>query len=286
MKREINANSSSLFHFTKRFNILKRIISDGIRFSFAYETLAELIKDMGFALPMVSFCDIPITRTSRHKKKYGEYMIGLDKEFLIDCYNEIINPVIYVHSVNLQKAVDSFHSLNAKLLDDMVNTSGFRPEFEHKGLEILKDPNWEKQIERLANYRFYMMFILGLTKPYYDEHTKECYYDEREWRAFWPDHLNENTDWKWPITREIYDGNKDAWNEDIGKNKENYITLSEGYLYYAITHIVVKKESQRQEIINLIMNSKTIFGCENVSKEERLILVSKVSSFECIDQDY
>ena len=288
MKREINANSSSLFHFTKRLNILKRIIADGIRFSFAYETLAEPIKDMGVAIPMVSFCDIPITRTGKHRKRYGEYMIGLDKEFLIGCYNEIINPVMYVHSVNMEKVINSFSDIRSKLLEEEINViaSISKSEFEQKGLEILKDSNWKEQIERLANYKFNIGFVLGLTKPYYDEYTNECYYEEREWRAFWPDRMKECTDWKWPITRKIYDYNKDIWNEEIGKNKENYITLPKGYLYFAITHIVVKKESQRQEIINLIMNSKTIFGSENVSKEERLILVSKISSFESITQDY
>ena len=88
-------NSSSLFHFTQKLDTLKKIIKNGLRYSFAYEQYPSSIvqsylspfEDInddlkmanGVAIPMISFCDIPITRASEHIDRYGHYMIGLNK---------------------------------------------------------------------------------------------------------------------------------------------------------------------------------------------------------------
>ena len=113
-----NINASSLFHFTKKKETLKSILSNGLRFSYAFESISpqitaninypsnpsiveELYKDTGVAIPMMSFCDIPITRTSSHMDHYGKYMIGFAKKLLTELYKPIINPVLYIHSGNL-----------------------------------------------------------------------------------------------------------------------------------------------------------------------------------------
>ena len=98
-------NSSTLFHFTKKNANFKRIVQKGLRFSYSFETFSkELIlnellpasitfpkdikigddsKEYGVAIPMVCFCDIPLLRVNEHKQKYGNYAIGVDKDFLL-----------------------------------------------------------------------------------------------------------------------------------------------------------------------------------------------------------
>ena len=89
MQRSNKINASSLCHFTKKFDTLQNIVKNGIRFSFAFEKLspeiianfdfpsnpqlvAHIYKNAGVAIPMVSFCDIPITRATDHIAKYGQ----------------------------------------------------------------------------------------------------------------------------------------------------------------------------------------------------------------------
>ena len=111
-------NASSLFHFTRDFETIKKIVENGLRYSYSLEYapkevvqahLAPLCpEDVDFheidervSIPMISFCDIPLTRTMKHMSFYGSYVIGLNKKAIITKYNKTINPVIYTHSSNL-----------------------------------------------------------------------------------------------------------------------------------------------------------------------------------------
>ena len=302
MQRFNKINSSSLCHFTKRFDTLQNIVRNGVRFSFAFEKLSpeiianfeypsnpkcisHIFENTGVAIPMVSFCDIPITRAVDHIAKYGHYMIGLDKEVITDIlYNKIINPVFYIHSDNLYQAIDDISHVYADAtnmqIQQIVNIGNTITCPTQDDLEkfVKRSP----YIDRRINTRF----IIGLLKPCYSDDGKWCYYDEREWRAFWPDGMNDERSWKWGITREDYLSSRNDWNKDLTSNQTNYITIPERFIHYGITHIVVKNDNQIQKMIDLIMKSKTIFGQTNVSQKERLILVSKVTSLERIAQDY
>ena len=92
-------NSSSLFHFTREFEVFKQILSEGLRFSYCYEPFDDIVAKQGWdielkkgnkiieckgiAIPMICFCDIPLLRTQNHREKYGNYMIGFNREALI-----------------------------------------------------------------------------------------------------------------------------------------------------------------------------------------------------------
>jgi len=47
---------------------------------------------------MVSFCDIPLTRTNDFRSRYGNHAIGLNKLWGMD---KGINPVFYVHNIHI-----------------------------------------------------------------------------------------------------------------------------------------------------------------------------------------
>ena len=72
-------NTGTLFHFTKDLNTLKKILKEGFRVTYC----KEYFGDSFMGIPMVSFCDIPLSRTDQHTKDYGKYVIGLDKEMLL-----------------------------------------------------------------------------------------------------------------------------------------------------------------------------------------------------------
>ena len=294
-----NVNASSLFHFTKELETLKSIIREGLRFSYAFESMSSRIttnvnypsipdrvgsiyKNTGVAIPMISFCDIPITRATAHMKKYGYYMIGLDKAHLLDWYKAIINPVLYVHSNNLNDAFIELSNIYAETVKQQ--------NAQILSLSEQKEKIGSKEIQNIAvTYglrKFFIRYILGLTKPTIDPKTKYGYYNEREWRAFLSDISFNNSDWVWEITKQDYEHNRDKWNEELSKNFENYITLYEENLRVGLTFIVVKDEDEVNEIIKFILNSQKIFGYTDVSQETRHNLISKITSMERIARDY
>ena len=301
MQRFNKINASSLCHFTRRFDVLQKIIKNGIRFSFAFEKLSpatiasfeypsnpqlvsHIYENAGVAIPMVSFCDIPITRATEHISKYGQYMIGLDKEFIIDTYNKIINPVFYLHSINLYKAFDDIASMYAEAsnlqMQQIIDIGKETSSYKQKDIE--EYVKCSSTIDRKINTRF----LVGLAKPYYSNDKKVYYYNEREWRAFWPDGINDERNWKWGVTFEDYLSNRNAGNKELASDETNYITIPEGFLYFGITHIVVKNDNQIPRMIDFIINTPTIFGQTNISQKERMILVSKITSLERISLDY
>ena len=86
---------NTLFHFTKKLTNLQSILQNGLRFSYCFEEFGD---GNGIALPMVCFCDIPLLRTPQHRKRYGNYMIGLTKDFFRQDTTFKLNPVMYRYS--------------------------------------------------------------------------------------------------------------------------------------------------------------------------------------------
>ena len=298
-----NINSSSLFHFTRKFDTLQRIIRTGLRYSFAYEQYPKelvqanlypdkdindsIITSNGVAIPMISFCDISITRAKQHIEKYGKYMIGFDKTAFSKDFENLINPVIYVHSPNLKDAIINYGMENAKayceLLQLITNKDSVSEFVNRTSHGLLPSNQFIKKIDPLIEKRFLSNFLMGLVKPISDEIY--YYYDEREWRLFMPSNVN-GIDWKWGITKEEYQQNKDAWNDDIESYENMHIKIPwECYDEY-ITHIVVSEEKEIDELIEQIMDDDIVFGYENDMDYSRMKLISKITSFERIEKDF
>ena len=67
---------------------------------------------------------------------------------------------------------------------------------------------------------------------------------------------------------------------------ESYIIIKPENIVKAIKFIVVKKESQIPQIINHIRKSKKIFGTIGINEDQREILISRVLSFDVIEQNF
>ena len=66
----MSLSSTSLFHFTKSYDIVVKILESGLWPRFCIE------RDWGdkdLAIPMVCACDIPLSEIGLHQKKYGKY---------------------------------------------------------------------------------------------------------------------------------------------------------------------------------------------------------------------
>lgn len=88
-------SANSIIHYTSTFDILCKILEEGFKIKYCKEDLHlnKIGDGSSAAHPMVSFCDIPLTETSRHFESYGHYGVGLSKEWAID---NGINPVLYI----------------------------------------------------------------------------------------------------------------------------------------------------------------------------------------------
>ena len=114
----MNISSSTLFHFMSKPEYLINILLNDFCPRFYPEDFSYLFPSMisGFckiAIPMICFCDIPLSLIHEHMEEYGNYGIGMKKEWAI---RNRINPVIYaIEKTNLTKQIDNIllkHDVN------------------------------------------------------------------------------------------------------------------------------------------------------------------------------
>lgn len=91
-------SSNSIIHFTNTKDALKGILTDNFKLTYCNENVILGKKPISFSVPMVSFCDIPLSEVKVHISKYGTYGIGLTKEW---AERQKLNPVLYVEKDSL-----------------------------------------------------------------------------------------------------------------------------------------------------------------------------------------
>jgi hypothetical protein len=155
-------STNSLFHYTKELKVLESILSDGFfKVHYCKESI-EIGTEVGeFYVPMVSFCDIPMSEVKNHIVSYGEYGLGLTKEW---ASKQRLNPVLYIEH-NSSLAASILTALRTFTRTDL-NIDAMIPERKsiHDILRYVK--NYEGDLRRkiaptIEKYRFS---------------------DEREWR--------------------------------------------------------------------------------------------------------
>jgi hypothetical protein len=162
-------SSDTLFHFTRyRENLIgilthefkPRLSVESFEYVTHYLPPNDFMKHCG--IPMVCFCDIPLSQVGLHMRRYGRYGIGLKKAWGI---KKGVSPVMYVHE----------HAPGpigvAKLISLMALMSQFGVPEDVANIAL--------QPGRLAYY----------LKPYEGELIRNGeapsavrFYDEREWR--------------------------------------------------------------------------------------------------------
>jgi hypothetical protein len=186
-------SADQLFHFTKKYESIASIMNSR-KFmpffciediSFMYEERRNLV----FAFPMVCFCDIPLERSYLHRINYGNYGLGLTKEWGIKNNLNIVN----------YSFKESFKSASYRILVDY---------YTKKCMDLDDELN--------HNFKNAFSLLLMSSKPYEGRKfnksdrtwTNENYrfYNEREWR-----YLPLVDKLSWSISLEDYSGNYDAF---------------------------------------------------------------------------
>lgn len=317
----ISANSSSLIHFTPKISTLKLILRNGIRYSYAFESLPNGVlcnllnentsspfyihisdEQHGVAIPMVSFCDIPLTRALEHSRIYGKYGIGIEKEFMLYYYTNFFNPIIYSASDSLDEAFRFFSSERLKTMERILEyiKNNMSEDEKTAYLNNITSKNAAEAIACLPKYLqeeynqrveegYNMSILLALYKPYKGINylgKEQVFYDEREWRAFFP-HADETAySWYFGCTRKDFLSYRDELNTQISNWEDGFIKIPQN-CFDAISHIIVKNDYQRDCIIDFILKAKRLFGYpidrDNPIKYK---LISKISSFDKNSNDY
>lgn len=110
--------SSTLFHFTKSRDTLKLILARGFWPRYCAEDTRWVGQEDAptIAFPMVCFCDIPLSRIADHVSFYGQYGLGMTREWATA---NALNPVLYVAGENpICSELRALNSHSNKLSDD------------------------------------------------------------------------------------------------------------------------------------------------------------------------
>ena len=297
-----NSHTSTLFHYTKSVNTLLTILREGLRFTYCLEEY-PLVPDRKVGIPMISFCDIPISDSVEHAQKYGSYAIGLTKESLLDNVNicNLISPVHYYISPNpikpafqeldnirrMQKELSENYTSAAikeqiKAMDvgDYTRVDGIPNEVVMEGFRCKK--HIQQNLEATC-------FAIGLLKPHTsyrkrkdeEERVRQINYNECEWRIIAPEiwDMDKGTEQSWLWSEEEYN----AW-RGVGPKPfmdDARVTFSVD----CISCIVVETEKEIPAFIQELGELDTI--CEEpLSQEQKSLLFSKVISFERIKKDF
>jgi hypothetical protein len=256
-------SANSLFHFTDSLENLVNILTNEFRPKFCLEdfsvlrgsTMAASAPDEEFkwAVPMVCFCDLPLSQTSYHLSIYGNYGIGLTKEW---GRRKGISPLMYVYSDSL---------LTVKLIA-MIDRVMKNKRAKRLGRELIRDFN----------------DIFSFVKPYEGDFWRRGvtipnvrFYNEREWR-FVPSLIHDDPN-PWGLTYDVFldDEKRKAANDQLAQ------TYRISFEPNDIKYLVVGSES---EIVPLISQIETIKG--RYSYDDVRLLFSRVISAEQIRHDF
>jgi hypothetical protein len=264
-------SSSTLFHFTKSRSNLEKILAERFKVTYCKETfkLGEMSSG-NLYVPMISFCDLPIGLIKDHISKYGNFAIGMTKEWGI---KNQLNPVLYLEK-NSAISRDFFEYLKqfGKILDSVEKVA------------LVKTGDNEKMLketivglkETLFTHRNLYTFI----KNYEGELTRDNkkypnyrFYDEREWRFVPPGEAGVN----WGMS-------DDEYKKFRGSSKSKNF-LEEPILDFSaddIRYLIVKKDSDIPPLI------RKIRSIDHLSKnpDQADILITKIMTVDSIHKDH
>lgn len=285
-----NSHTSALFHYTRNQNIIFGILREGLKFSYCKEIFSA---DLCLGIPMISFCDIPISHSFEHSSKYGQYAIALSKENLMRKYQGAMNPVNYFTSLSSVEAAfrlkDEAMCSKQKLDNISRNAEGKEVTMKIDGA-IYKGkglgPEHVQDVLQLffnsINYHHYATQAIGFMKAYQSQYKghNQVNYDECEWRIVIPENAKiEGNLCKWFWSESDYDN----WRNKRDDKFVHGISLL--FAVEDIEYIIVPTKDLIPNFIKRIMKLKSLCNHE-LSDRERYSLVSKVISLEHIKQDF
>jgi len=242
-------STNSIIHYTNSIDTLKLILKEGFKLKYCLESLILNNGSSNAAHPMICFCDIPLSESSKHFEAYGHFGIGLSKSWAVE---KGINPVLYIDKDSL--IAKSLLELIEARRDTKTNLTELQKELVLKIKSYAK--NYSGDLDRkgktIKSYRFY---------------------DEREWRLV-PDNvvLGKNS---FSISSANYKSSKDLYNTNIE-------SIRIKFNHSDISYVIVEKTKQIPEIIKSLRE----YFSDDCTANQLDILLSKVCSSEQIKDDY
>jgi hypothetical protein len=246
-----NISSNSIFHFTSSKENLQGILRDFFKIKYCRELMPFLEEQIVLYIPMVSFCEIPLSQVKEHISKYGGYGIGLERSWAI---RNRLNPVAYVErnsclSSSYYDAIRTFFTKFDELEGDERNGLKNFCEF----LRYMKP--YQGRLERksgnsVENYRFA---------------------DEREWRYVTP--LDSN------VVPLFYEEHYAQEKSSADASLENERLL---FQPGDIKYIFVRSDPEICEIFDFLR--KQVDG--KYSQDESEILMSRIVTTKQIEEDF
>lgn len=278
-----NFRTSSVFRFTRDFELLKKIIRNGIVPNYCEEDLSFNGTEFCVGIPMASFCDIPITLLDEHNKRYGNYGIALTKQW---AHANGLSPVMYVSNENILASVYYHYNTNKQVLD-WYNSKEVQDSLMRE--TILKSLPTAKYMEKLAAEYEHVVntHIIGYLKKYEGEYQKRPInnYEENEWRFLVPE--NHNMKWFWNrkeyIKWRFPNGNYKASKPSPSKSLKRY-TLN--FSFDDLSYILVKDEEFKSRLIEFIENLDKIGGHSKVDSHQKYNILSKIITIEQVKRDF
>jgi len=154
-----------LFHFTDSVHNLTDILSHEFRPHYSLEDFGLVFEgkeDFALAFPLISFCDIPLSQASQHMATYGNYAIGLSKDWGL---RNGIAPVLYCYP----------NSTAAQSIGRLL-------ELAHSEKADNKPPTEQNRLSKLVELSLFLKPYEGAFLRRGRLNPKVRFYDEREWR--------------------------------------------------------------------------------------------------------
>lgn len=241
-------SSNTLVHLTRQKDSLIGIIQEGFKLKYCAENVRTSKGTISGAFPMVSFSDIPLSELKNHITSYGNFGIGLKKDW---AKRNKLNPVLYFdNSSKVSGLMNEDFGVLAKLakkgeipkniFESLIHISSYAKNYEG---------TLETEKVKIENYRFS---------------------DEREWR-YVP--INEELDGckSW-ITPSDYDTQekKDNVNSELNKIHLTFNPDDINYLF-------VEHEAEIQEFIEIIRKTFKKNAFDSVDRLiSRIITTSQI----------
>lgn len=249
----------SLFHFTPCLNNLLGILDKTFYPRYCYENFElsrhmtksiEWVRQIDVALPMVCFCDIPLSQLMSHIGIYGKYGLGMSKEWGI---REGLNPVIYFNK-------------NSHLV---------------KKINMLTDsPIIEKDLTAYTGIMQYLKPYEGtLYRSGRSVKENVRFYDEHEWRYVPDSNILSTNDIKTSIRTHVYQNQVELANANR-KLETDRTKLS--FNANDIKYIIINEEDQINNMVKELRNIKGDRYDNNTIDR----LISRIITVKQIENDF
>ncbi|WP_047444833.1 abortive infection system antitoxin AbiGi family protein [Alistipes sp. ZOR0009] len=248
-----NLSAETLFHFTSSIDHLVNILKTNFSPRYCLED-SSYFSIKGYsnteqAYPMVCFCDIPLSKIKSHLITYGEYGIGLSKDW---GFKNNLTPLIYSRpNTKTSNAIENLITwyLNNNELKDSDDIKLITSEL------LMHIKPYEGKMYRNGKYE--------LTK----------FYDEREWR--WIPNIA-NDEIPLSIDKKTFNDSKtrDIYNEKIC----NYYSLK--FTPQDIKYLIIKDDSEISSFIEKIESIKGFYDSKTIKILTTRIFTSNQIKFD------